>query len=235
MKSILFILLSYCIYSPLCFSQAAHDKNVITFGVTTKQTVTQDTLTVRLQLDAHHPSPTRVAEDLAVDSEKLLSLLAHYPELRIQHSQLHSYPRYDSDASHSASNTPHRPISWHGQRYLTITTQSFDNISRLLDDVIAQQAATIQSIQFHLSDELTQTIAHQLTEQAITLFRQRAQIITTQFGYQHYDIVTIDIQSNPSTIHRPQVLRTASPLVDGAGSSEVTITLLGSIQLHSVD
>ena len=135
-------------------------------------------------------------------------------------------------------NDKGRVVGWQGSAELVIEGRDFAKIGQVSGAV---PRMAVESAQFSLSREARQRLEAEVQSQAVQNFRQKAQQLAKDFGFQGYVLRQINV----GTVDRPQpvvpvmaMARMAvadaapSPVPLEAGKDEVQITVSGSVQLR---
>lgn len=163
--------------------------------------------------------------------EALTSLRARVQprQLEVRSGPFGINPRY---------NDKGRVVGWQGQADLVIEGRDFARIGQAAAEV---PRMVVESAQFSLSREGRQLLEAEVQSQAVQNFRQKAQLLTKDFGFASYTLR----QVNVGTADRPSpgvpmvaMARSAVPDATPApvplegGKDEVQVTVSGSIQLR---
>lgn len=194
--------------------------------------VTQDMLTLSLNTVREGNDSQTVQTQLktAFDSALKVAKPAARPGLmEVKTGRFGMNPRYDRDG---------KITGWRGTAELILTGRDLTLIGETAGKVTTM---TVNSSQFGLSPEQAQTAQSQAQSQAIAAYRQNATAIATDFGFQSYSLIEVNVSNHNDTIirERPMMMAKAamSSMADQAvpveaGLTNVTVTVSGLVQLQ---
>ncbi len=147
--------------------------------------------------------------------------------LEVQTGNFSLYPRYSPKAGSSG---------WTGSAELVVEGRDIPAISQLAGRI---QTLTIARTSFGLSREAREKVEAEVTAQAISRFKTKAEQVARQFGFGGWSLREVQVQGTDMTISpqpmlRAQVMRPAGAdesLPVEAGKAAVTATVSGSVQL----
>ena len=128
-----------------------------------------------------------------------------------------------------------RLSGWRVRQSIRLESQDTARLSQLVGDL--QRLLALESIHYQVSPGKMGDVEETLIAEAIDAFNQRAKLITSQFGYNHYRLVdvTINTAGQPNHGIRARGLamqaEVASPVIE-AGKQDVDITVSGTIEMH---
>ena len=134
-------------------------------------------------------------------------------------------PRYGRDGKLSG---------WQGSAGLILEGRDF---ARITETAGKLQTMTVASINFGLTPEQFQAAQTKAQTQAIAKFRNNATDIAKGFGFSDYTLGEVNIGAEtPAPMVRQRMLASASmagdaPIAAEGGTSQVTVTVSGSVQL----
>lgn len=134
-------------------------------------------------------------------------------------------PRYGRDGKLSG---------WQGSAGLILEGRDF---ARITETAGRLQTMTVASINFGLTPEQFQAAQTKAQAQAIAKFRNNATDIAKGFGFSDYTLGEVNIGAEtPAPMMRQRMLASASiasdaPIAAEGGTSQVTVTVSGSVQL----
>ena len=134
-------------------------------------------------------------------------------------------PRYGRDGKLSG---------WQGSAGLILEGRDF---ARITETAGKLQTMTVASINFGLTSEQFQAAQTKAQAQAIAKFRNNASDIAKGFGFSDYTLEEVHIGAEtPAPMMRQRMLASASmagdaPIAAEGGTSQVTVTVSGSVQL----
>jgi predicted secreted protein len=102
------------------------------------------------------------------------------------------------------------------------------------------QGLTIARVGFSLSREALAKVEADITAEAITRFRGRADAVSRQFGFAGYAVREVSVSTDQGGVLSPQpLMRAKTTMASGsdealpvqAGKAQVTATVAGSVQM----
>lgn len=190
--------------------------------------VAQDLLTLSLSVvregnDAH---TLQTQINAALESALLVARPAAKPgQMEVRTGPFGLSPRYGRDGKLSG---------WQGSASLILEGRDF---ARITETAGKLPTLTVASIQFGLTPEQHQTAQAKAQAQAIAQFRSNATEVARGFGFSEYTLVEVHIGAeSPGPVMRQRMLASASmaadaPIAAEGGTSSVTVTVSGSVQL----
>lgn len=205
-------------------------QNVVSLSASATVEVPKDLLNVVF-------STTREGADAAlVQSQLKQAVDAALTEVRkvaraglidVQTGNFALYPRY---AAKGGIN------GWQGSAELIVEGRDITGIAQLTGRV---PTMSIARVAFSLSREARERVDTDVTAQAITRFRSKADAVSREFGFGGYAIREVSVQANePAAMAAPMFRMQASraaaddqPLPVEGGKASVTATVNGSVQM----
>lgn len=210
----------------------AEPAQVVNLSASAYQQARQDWLRVVVRTTLEGAEPMAVQKQLKKAVDEALAQLR--PQTQPRQLEVHSgpfgvSPRY---------NDKGRVVGWQGQADLVIEGRDFAKVSQAAGEV---PRMAVESTYFSLSREGRQQLEADVQSQAVQNFRQKAQQLAKDFGYNGYTLRQVTV----GTVERPTppmpmaaMARTLaadaapSPIPVEAGKDEVKITVSGSVQLR---
>jgi predicted secreted protein len=146
-------------------------------------------------------------------------------QMEVRTGQFGLSPRYGRDS---------KLIGWQGSAELVLEGRDF---SRITETAGKLQTLTVASINFGLTREQFQAAQSKAQAQAIAQFRSNATEVAKGFGFSDYTLVDVRIGAEtPAPMMRQRMLAASSmaaetPIAAEGGTSNVTVTVSGSVQL----
>jgi predicted secreted protein len=146
-------------------------------------------------------------------------------QMEVRTGQFGMSPRYGRDS---------KLIGWQGSAELVLEGRDF---SRITETAGKLQTLTVASINFGLTHEQFQAAQSKAQAQAIAQFRSNATEVAKGFGFADYTLVEVRIGAEtPAPMMRQRMLAASSlaaeaPIAAEGGTSNVTVTVSGSVQL----
>ncbi|WP_127470114.1 SIMPL domain-containing protein [Thiomicrorhabdus aquaedulcis] len=199
----------------------------VDFTVTHSESVDNDRLSVQFHRVAQGDSAQAVADSINPAMQRALHILKSYPDITAQTSNYSIHPAYAKNnlISH-----------WNGQQTLTIELDNQPGLVKVLSEL--QPHVTYQSMQFTVSKARTESLLEQFTTQAISRFKQQAELIRQSFGAQSLRILHSQINTlNDGLMPQPRFARAEMSLASAAqpalesGKSTLGVQVSGTILL----
>jgi len=201
--------------------------NKVNFSITETQNVPNDSITMQFNRVAEGVSAQAVANEINVKMQAAIKALKPFPDIIVKTTQYNIQPVYTKQViSH-----------WRGQQSLVLTLANKPGLVKVLASI--QPYLAYQSMKFGVSDELQHQMLGQLTDKAISQFRDKASRIAHNFNAPSFKILETHINTPNSVMPRAMYARAdvammsskmAAPVVE-AGQSQVTVTISGTILL----
>lgn len=205
--------------------------NVVSFSSTAQQEVTHDMLTITLQATRTGAVAAEVQAELkqALDVALTEARRAAKPDdMDVRTGQFSIQPIYSSNA---------RISSWQGQAQLILQGRDMARIAQTAGKL---NKLNIVNVAYGLSRETQQQYQTQLVNQAIEAFRERAQQMAKAFGFAHYTLGEVSVQTGDAGYQmRPMMMKSAM-MADGMeaavpiepGKGEINVTVSGNVILQ---
>ena len=211
--------------------------NLMSLSASATQEVTMDTLSVTLAVVREGSDAAQVQAQLrqALDTALVEARKSAKPKaLEVQTGAFSLNPRYAN-----ANNRGAAPIiaGWSGRAELLIEGRDLPAVAQLVGRL---NTLTVARVGFALSREARERVEEEVTQQAITRFRARADGYSRQFGFGGYQIreVQVGLQDAPVVMARaPMMMRAAAaPAADEAlpveaGKTTVSVSVSGTVQM----
>jgi predicted secreted protein len=206
-------------------------QNVVTLMATASVEVDKDWLTVVFNTTKDAGDAASVQSQLkqALDAALAEARKAAKPgQVEVQTGAFSLAPRYTSKGVING---------WQGSTELVVQGRDMAGISQLTGRI---QGLTIARVGFSLSREARAKVEADVTADAISRFRARADAVSKQFGFAGYTVREVSVSSDqgstpsPVPMLRARVLSSASvdeALPVEAGKALVTATVNGSVQM----
>lgn len=208
-------------------------RNVVQLSASGQVQVQQDWLQINLAASRDGNDAAAVQKQLQQTVDMAMRSLKPQEQgqaLRVRSGSFGVYPRHGNDGQIKG---------WQGRAEIVLDGHDFARISQAAAQV---SGMTVASMGFGLSQEGRQKVQDQAQAMAIDNFKQRAQLLAQQFGFQGYSLREVSVNS-PDGFYAPRVqpLRglMAAAKMDAmeavpveAGTEQVTVQVSGSVQLH---
>ncbi len=210
----------------------AEPAQVLSLSASAQQDAPQDWLSVVLRASQEGNEPAAVQTQLKAVVEQALAQLR--PQVQAQALEVRSgsfgiYPRH---------NDKGRVVAWQGQADLVVEGRDFVKVSQAAGQV---PRMTVAQAGFSLSRQGRQQLEAEVQRQAVQKFRQRAQQLASDFGFEGYTLRQVSVGSADraepvlqarAMVADMAVTAPAAAIPLAAGRDEVRITVSGSIQLR---
>lgn len=160
-----------------------NEYNVVTLSANGETSVEQDYLTVNMAYEVDGDNNKQVQEQLTKrlnDSISSIKTAIKEKNFSVKMGRFSVYPQYDK----TVINT------WHGVATIILEGKDFAAISNATASV---KDFTIQSTNFSVSPEQLSAVKDQTVSKAIANFKQQAGKITNNFGFENYEIKTVNV------------------------------------------
>ena len=149
--------------------------------------------------------------------------------LQAKTGQFRVVPVYDS--------RDQRIQGWRGTAQLIIEGKDFVRITTLAGNI---QKMPVTNVAFGLSPSARAKYEEEAQKLAVADFRQRAKLLTEQFGFSNYSIDNVHVNAShdmPMPMARMEMAasmpaKMASPIPVEAGETTVTVVVNGSVQMR---
>lgn len=198
----------------------------IHFSITESENVGNDRVSITFSHVAQGATPQSVTEQINKRMKSAFAVLKRYPDIVAQTSQYNIYPVYQKQLiSH-----------WRGQQSLTIHFENRPQEMTVLDEI--QPHLAYKSMQFSVSDTRRKEVLEQLTRKAIQTYRQRAQLIASEFANAKYQLLETHINTPNIPVARALYARAETAMASdmsapnvAAGESKIQIQISGRLLL----
>jgi predicted secreted protein len=214
-------------------SQADADipHNVVRFGATATQELTQDLLTITLQANKEGSQAAEVQASLKQMLEAALTEArksAQLSAMEVRTGYFSVQPRYNSSG---------RVNGWQGSAQLILEGT---DIARITQTSGRLNQLNVVNVGYGLSRALREQYESALTSQAIARFKTRASQIAADFGMKGYTLSDVSVSSTePGFEPRPYLMKAMSARAEAAdapvpvepGKGVLSVTVNGQVVL----
>jgi predicted secreted protein len=204
--------------------------NVVSLTATASVEVDKDWLTVVFNTTKEAGEAASVQSQLKVVLDQALTearKAARPGQVEVQTGAFSLAPRYSSKGSING---------WQGSTELVVQGRDVAAISQLTGRI---QGLTISRVGVSLSREARAKVDADITAEAITRFRARAEAVSKQFGFAGYAVREVSVasdQGGPSPVPMLRARAMSAGAADEslsveAGKAVVTATVTGSVQM----
>ncbi len=217
------------------FAQGAavsEPRNVVQLSATGMVEVQQDLLVLSLATSKEAADAAAVQTQLTQALEAALAEArrnAQPGQLDVRTGPFGLYPRYGKDGKING---------WQGRAELVLEGRDFARITATAGKI---QTMAISQVAFGLSREARAKVEDQAQTQAIEQFKARAADLAKGFGFGHYSLREVTVQSN-ETMPGPRPRMMAAEAKAGAfsdamvpveaGKAQVVVNVSGSVQMR---
>jgi predicted secreted protein len=182
--------------------------------------VSQDTVRITLATEISDASQAAVAQALNKTLDEVMQKAKGHERIKASSGNYRVWPMNDKDG---------KITNWRGRGEIVLESADFAAASELASSL--SERMPIANLAFFVSPKA-------LLEQAAQAFRDRAQALTTAFGYTAYDIKEINLGGSGAQYEAaPRVMAMAagaqSKVPLEAGTEMVSVSVQGSIFLRS--
>lgn len=214
----------------------AHDEetlfNKVSLQAEAQREVPNDEMTVVVTAEAQGPDPSALAERVNKDMAWALDLAKKQPAIEAETRGYSTSPIYGK-----ASSSGSRMITgWHVRQQLQLKTTEFQELTELLGTL--QERLQLTQMGFSPTPATRQKHQNELISEAMQAFKERVAIIRENMDGRDYRIIELNVNTSGFG-YRPMVMadmavskmERSAPAVEG-GTSEVTVTVSGSVQFY---
>ena len=206
--------------------------NLLSLTAQSSVKATQDYLSVTLSASRDGATGQAVQAELKKVLDQAI-ILANPLEagdlLQAKTGQFRVVPVYDS--------RDQRIQGWRGTAQLIIEGKDFVRITTLAGNI---QKMPVTNVAFGLSPSARAKYEEEAQKLAVADFRQRAKLLTEQFGFSNYSIDNVHVNAShdmPMPMARMEMAasmpaKMASPIPVEAGETTVTVVVNGSVQMR---
>ncbi|PLZ00509.1 hypothetical protein CY652_20445 [Burkholderia sp. WAC0059] len=202
---------------------------VLSLSAEASAQVPQDVVTITLFYEEQAADPASLTDTLNQRADAALQKAKNARGVSARSGAFSIYPSTDRDGRISA---------WHGRTEIVLESHDFAAASQLAGTLAPLMQ--VAGVQFSLSPDARHAAEEKLSAEAIASFREQAAANAHAFGYGGYAIRQVDV-GRANAMPRPLMLmgartmaadaNAAPPLSLEAGTSTVTVTVSGSVQM----
>ncbi|AZU55288.1 DUF541 domain-containing protein [Ralstonia pseudosolanacearum] len=189
--------------------------------------VPTDTVTLTLGAEQDGADPGAISASLSRKTEDVIAQAKRTAGVQAETGGFNIYPNTDRNGKISV---------WRGRAEVRITSKDFAAASKLAGQLANQMQ--VQNVNFTLSREARTAAETKLVDQAVSTFRDKAQVTTKLFGYTSYAIREVRVSEGSTPSSRTWALRAAAmtdsspvPVPIEGGKAQVTVTVSGAVQM----
>lgn len=217
---------------PGALAQAAEETlyDVFSLSASAQSEIDNDLLIVTLAVEVEDKQSATVADRINTTMSWALGVLEKHPAISARTLDYQTYPTYQRDGQ--------RISGWRGRQSLRLQSDDFTAIGAALETL--QGSLLVQGMEPGITPASRRAAENALIGEALTAFRERADLIREQLGAGSYRIIDANINASASTpgyrgeydlrAESMEYARVAAPAVQ-PGSSTVQVFVNGRIQL----
>lgn len=205
--------------------------NQIRFQVESSRPVDNDRMLAVLSTTAEDDNAARLADTVNRTMDWALKTAKGRPRIDARSGGYRTYPVYDKD----------KIRRWRASQELLLEGGDFTALGTLIGQL--QERLQVTAISFSVSPARRAAAEDELIAQALDAFKQRAELVRKQFAAKGYRLVDVSINTadtRPVPMMRAgvedfgvsSVMKSAAPVPVQAGTSTVTVTAGGVIELQ---
>jgi predicted secreted protein len=208
----------------------AEPSGVLSLAAQASEDVPQDVVDITLFYEQEAKDAGSLTSVLNQRADAALRMAKGVDNVTAHSGAFTVYPSTDRDGRISA---------WRGRTEVVLESKDFTAATKLASKM--SDAMQVGSVTFSLSPESQREAEQKLSTRAIASFKQQAQASSQAFGYSGYAIREVNIGHNGSS-PRPVMMmaarsmnadaKMAAPMALEAGTSTVTVSVSGSVQMN---
>ena len=226
---------AFMVYAGAAFSQnsqTAEPRNVVQLSASGTVEVQQDLLVLALSTSKEGADAASTQAQLKQALDAALAEAKRHAQsgqMDVRTGPFGLYPRYGKDGKING---------WQGRAELVLEGRDFARITATAGKI---QTMAISQVAFGLSREARAKVEDQAQTQAIEQFKARAADLAKGFGFGHYSLREVAVQSN-ETMPGPRPRMMAAEAKAGAfsdamvpveaGKAQVVVNVSGSVQMR---
>lgn len=198
----------------------------------TSREVTNDLMHATMSVEREDRDAARAADTVNKTLREARSIAEKYKGIAIESGSYQSYPVHDRNGRSI--------VGWRVRAELRLKGRDFDRMSALIGTL--QSSMQFNGLEFTVSPETRRAAENELIGEAVSAFRQRAQIAQQALQATSYIIREIDLNTQHEGMPPPRPMaRMATQMREDAavaapvaepGTSRVTVTASGTIELR---
>lgn len=199
----------------------------VSFQAEVGRDVDNDRVVAELAAMAENRDPAQLAQQINETMRWALGQVTDKKQVRPRSGTYQTYPVYDNK----------KIARWRGRQVLQLESADVDRLSQLIGRL--QARLQMQSLQFSVSPDKRRDVESDLIEEALAVFKQRAELIRKSLGASGYRLMDVTVHSGGT--QRPVPLRAeamasvsraavSSPAIEH-GTTRITVQASGRIHL----
>lgn len=199
--------------------------DVVSLQAQASREVENDELAAVLAVDLQGADPAALAAEANRRMQEAIKVAAAFPAVKLRSGNYQTLPRYRQNQ---------RSIdSWQLTQELRLESRDFASAAALIGKL--QQSLALRSLSVRMAPETRRAAEDGVVADALAAFRARAELVRESLKAGGYRIRTLDIGSGggPGPVPLARAMAAApGPVALEPGSSQITVTVSGSIQLR---
>lgn len=199
----------------------------IDLTVNANEEVENDTVVAILYAQREGSKAASLADEVNKTINWALTEAKAIPAIKVQTLGYYTSPLYQEQ----------RLTGWRVRQGIQLQSQAIAKLMELIGTL--QARLTLESINYRVSDEKRKAAEGKLISEAITSFKQRAQLITQQLGRSEYRLVHMSVNTEGGT-PQPQprmamaraMEAAVSPPALALGTQTVSVNISGTVELQ---
>lgn len=201
----LILAISLSLSCPLTFAHDVQPDGIINLQASASMEVETDTMQATIAVEAENYDPAILAKKINEKMSWAIKTAKPFTDVKVKGGQYTTHQLYNKRIFKA----------WRGTQTVTLESKNSAELGKLIG--LLQKKLLIKSLRYHVSKERIQAVNKMLVKQAISNFKEQAQVITKEFDKNKYDIHQINVNANNR--HRP-VYYAQSRKMDGAMMAE---------------
>lgn len=211
--------------APVRPAVAEERDNIVNLQVEVVRPLANDTLDAVLFIEDTDTNPQRLADRVNTQLNAALAVARDYRSVKVATGALMTWPVY---------NDRNRLTGWRTRASLTLQSRDFPAAQKLIGEL--QGRLQVERVDFSVSDDLRTRQENLLIGEALTAFRQRAELVRVGLDGKGWKLVNIHLSTNGGGPRPPMMLRKAMAADAAApemapGESDLRLQINGSIQI----
>ncbi|WP_313819200.1 SIMPL domain-containing protein [Cupriavidus sp.] len=190
--------------------------------------VPTDVVQLTLAVEQEGAEPSAISSALSARTQAVLAQAKRTSGVEAQSGGFTIHPSTDRNG---------RISTWRGRSEVILKSKDFAAVSKLAGELANQMQ--VQNVAFSLSREARQATEAKLAEQAVSAFRDKAQVSTKLFGYSGYTIREVSMNDSGGVVPPTPRMYAAkamsadagAPIPMEGGKAHVTVSVNGSVQM----
>lgn len=190
--------------------------------------VPTDVVQLTLAAEQEGAEPSAISSALSAHTQAVLAQAKRTSGVEAQSGGFTIHPSTDRNG---------RISTWRGRSEVILKSKDFAAVSKLAGELANQMQ--VQNVAFSLSREARQATEAKLAEQAVSAFRDKAQVSTKLFGYSGYTIREVSMNDSGGVVPPTPRMYSAkamsadagAPIPMEGGKAHVTVSVNGSVQM----